>query len=219
MGFDLGGGAGAFSFDHVGASVTGKIVEVAEQQQTDLDSGEPAFWQSGQPKMMIRVVLQTTLKDSETDDGKRNVYLRGSRKPEAQSSLSAVIQAVLKATGRTELDTGGTLTLTYIGDGEKTKMAYTAPKLYSASYTPPSVNLTGPGAQPPAAPQMAAPPAPTQPTAPAPPGPQNGAQGPQQAVLGWLNGQPVTPDLDAAFRAAGSDPRTQPGWIANPAAG
>ena len=227
MGFDLGGGGNAFPFDHIGASVTGKITEIGEQQQTDMKTGEPAFWQGGQPKMMVRVVLQTDAHDDQGDEGLRSIYLRGSKKAESQSLMAAVIQAVSQATGRTELDLGATLTVTYVGDGQPPSPGMTAPKRYTASYVPPRVDLATQG-QPPTGPvnvpAIQGPPAapaagPTQVASQSLGGPQNGAggqPGASGAVMGWLNGQAVTPDLLAAFQAAGTDPRTMPGFIPAP---
>lgn len=159
MGFDLGGGGNAFSFDKVGDSVTGKVLGVEEQQQTDMDTGRPAVWDNGAPKMMYRVELRTDLRDDMSDDGRRAVYLRGSRKPESKSSLAAVLAAVREATGGTNIDPGGVLTLTFVGEGVQTRRGFNPPKQYEASYRPPSVNLGGeagseqpPWSEPPAAP-------------------------------------------------------------------
>jgi hypothetical protein len=219
---DLGGSTNSFSFDHPGAKVEGTVIEVGEQQQTDLDTGEPAFWQSGQPKMLIKVVLQTELKDSPTDDGKRSIYLKGSRKPESKSSLAAVIGALMAATGGTELEPGGKLSLEYVGDGEKTNRAFNAPKQYRATYAAPSVNLGGPPPptvqEPETSPAQSAPLRPSEAVS-SPSGP-SGVQGatpgpasPQGPIIGWLNGQAITPAIEAAFKAIGNNPRTMAGFV------
>jgi len=138
---DLGGGGNSFPFEAPGDTVTGHVIGLENVQQTDMETGQPAFWSEGQPKMMVRVELKTELKDDESDDGKRSIYLRGSRKPESQSSLSAVLAAVRKATGGTEIAAGGLLTLTFTEEGVPTKRGFNAPKHYSASYTPPALDL------------------------------------------------------------------------------
>lgn len=155
MGFDIGGGGNAFPFDNIGDTVTGKILTLEEVQQTDMDTGEPAFWNDNpaQPKMMYRVTLQTEIRDDPSDDGKRSVYLRGSRKPESQSSLAAVLGAVKTVTGGTALDPGATLSLRYIGDGQQTKRGFNAPKLYAAQYQPAAMNIGEPPAPATPAPQ------------------------------------------------------------------
>lgn len=145
--WDIGGdGGNSFAFDQIGASVTGTIEQMQEVQQTDLDSGEPRTFTSGQPMMMYRLTLRTTQRDATNpmDDGRRDVYLKGSRKAETQSSLAAVLQAVKLATGGTNLQPGATVTLTYIGDGQATSRGKNAPKLYTATYVPPAMNLGGP---------------------------------------------------------------------------
>lgn len=144
--WDIGGdGGNSFQFDQVGASVTGTIESLQEVQQTDLDSGEPRTFANGQPMMMYRITLRTTQRDATNpmDDGRRDVYLKGSRKAETQSSLAAVLQAVKLATGGTNLQPGATLTLTYIGDGQQASRGKNAPKLYSATYVPPALNIGG----------------------------------------------------------------------------
>jgi hypothetical protein len=144
MGFDIGGqGGSSFPFNNPGDTVTGKLVSMEEVQQTDLQTGKPATWDDGRPKMMYRVALATTLRADTDDDGERTVYLRGSRKPESQSSLAAVAGAVKAATGGTELEAGATLTLTYVGDGQPSQRGFNAPKLYSATYVAPTLNIAG----------------------------------------------------------------------------
>lgn len=140
---DIGGGGNSFPFDKIGDSVTGKIVSMEEVQQTDMETGEPAFWNNNpaQPKMMYAVTLQTELRDEDSDDGQRTVYLKGSRKPESKSSLAAVVSAVRSATGGTSMDTGAELTLTFTGEGKPSKRGWNPPKHYEASYKAPSVDL------------------------------------------------------------------------------
>jgi hypothetical protein len=196
---DIGGQGGqAFPFDKIGDSVTGKITNMEEIQQTEIDSGLPAVWPDGKPKMQYRVTLQTDLSSELDDDGVRAVYLRGSRKADSQSSLAAVLAAVKAATGGSALDVSGTLTLTYIGDGQPAQRGFNAPKFYSASYRPPSTDLGGSQASAQQAP------------APAQAQQANGAQG---ALKGMLGTKPIDQSQYAAMVAAGADPAQLPGWI------
>lgn len=214
--FDIGGeGGNSFTFDAIGDAVTGQILNLEEVQQTDMATGAPSFWEGGQPKMMYRVTLQTQLRDPQdpSDDGRRAVYLRGSRKPDSGSSLSAVVAAVRAATGGTQLATGATLTLTYVADGVAPQRGFNAPKHYQAQYVPPAMEIGDqapqqPAAQAPAAPppaqQPAAPAAATQPpaTTPAPAStpPASGGMTPeQQAALAAIG---ITPEQLAALAAA-----------------
>lgn len=195
MSYDIGGAEGkAFPFEQPGDSVTGKIITLEEVQQTDMDTGELAFWNNNpaQPKMMYRVTLQTELRDGAGDDGARAVYLRGSRKPESKSSLAAVLAAVRQATGRTALDPGASLTITYSGDGVPPKRGYNPPKKYEAKYQPAAMDLDTPApvADPVAQQPVAQPPAPAAPAS-----------------------QPALSEAQvAAMKAAGIDPSAIPGF-------
>lgn len=190
---DLGGGGTSFPFKQVGDSVTGTIIDLEEVQQTSVDTGQPLTWDNGQPRLMYRVDLDTELRNDEFDDGRRSVYLKGARKSESKSSLAAVLDAVRAAGAGSKLERGGTLTLTYTGNGVPKNPAYTPPKQYSATYRRPNVtvDLDGP-------PVAAAQPAYTPPTgqeayqAPAPSGPVNPT-----------TGLPYTPEQVAALQAAG----------------
>lgn len=197
------GGSASYSFETIGDSVTGRVVNLEELQQTDLQTGQPKTFDNGQPMMMYRVELQTRQRDTDDDDGVRSVYLKGSKKPESQSSLAAVLAAVKAATGRFNLSVGGTLTLAYIGDGVAKNRGFNAPKLYSAQYQAPSVDLAGEqpaqAAYQQPAPQASAPQY-QQPAAPAP-------------VAAPVAAGP-TPEQIAAIRAAGMDPAAVfPGYV------
>lgn len=175
----LGGeGGNAFPFDNIGDSVTGSVVALEQQQQTDMDSGEPAWWDDAKtrPKIMYAVTLKTDLREEAGDDGLRTVYLRGSTKPETKSSLAAVRTAVKAATGSYDLQYGGKLTLAYIGSEPASNRKFNDRKLYGATYEAPSVTLgeSGPTAPVVSAPAVATPPSPaanvTPPVASAPAG-------------------------------------------------
>lgn len=216
--FDLGGqGGNSFPFDNIGDSVTGRVIDLEELQQTDMETQEPAVWPDGKPKMMFRLTLQTDLRDDPMDDGQRCIYLHGSRKAGTKSSLAAALDAVKRATGTTTLQTGGTYTHTYVGDGVASRRGYNAPKLYEGVYVPPALDLGGQAADPapavvvqqPAQPaqqpaQQAQPPA-QQAQPPAQQPAQQPAQVPAQAAA-----PKYTPEQLAALQAAGIDPATLP---------
>jgi hypothetical protein len=140
--FLMGSGAKAFAFDNIGDTVTGTIVEMKKVQQTDMDSGKPVFWDNGDPKMMLRVTLQTTLNDGDDDEGLRSVYLRGGNftavHGKGTSSLVAVKDAVRRSGTTDGIQPGGKLTLQYSGEGAKPNRGFNAPKLYTAAYEVPS---------------------------------------------------------------------------------
>lgn len=201
---DIGGGGDgtSFQFEPVGAVVSGLITGMTEQPQTDVKTKEPKTFKDGSPMTMYVVTLQTDLRNSAglaepvaTDTGLRSVYLKGSKKPEEQTSLGAVLGAVKTATGGTALAIGGKLTLQYIGDGPRTQAGFNPPKKYAAAYEPPALNLA-PGIPAPSMLQAMT----SLPAAPAPVVPQPVAPQPiaPQAVAPAVATDPV-----AQLRAAG----------------
>ena len=127
--FLLAGGVASAKFETAGTTVSGTICHPPEvQQQREIDTGKPKFWEDGKPRQQIVVHLQTTIRDPEVDDdGIRAVYVRG-------NMLRAVREAVRKAGAR--LEVGGVLTVTYTGDGERKAAGFNPPKLYAATYVP-----------------------------------------------------------------------------------
>jgi hypothetical protein len=138
--FLMSGGAKAFSFDNLGDMVEGEIVSMAKRQQTSLDTGKPQYWDNGDPKMMVVVVLHTSLSESDEDDGNRSVYLRGGNFDVASgkgtASATAVREAVKRA-GAPGLETGGRLAIKWTGLAPK-KGGFSPAKLYSATYKAPA---------------------------------------------------------------------------------
>jgi len=143
--FLFGGGGKAFPFENIGDKVTGEIKEMKKQQQTDMVTGEPSFWANGEPKMMLRITLQTDLQESEDDEGLRSVYLRGGNfnavKGSGTSSLLAVKDAVRRSGTSEGIQPGGILTMEYTGNGQAPNKGFSAPKLYTASYRPPMASI------------------------------------------------------------------------------
>lgn len=141
--FLMGSGAKPFPFEAIGNRVRGVILEMKKRQQTDMQTGEPVFWNNGDPKMMLHVQLQTDLQDDDDDTGIRSVYLRGGNyvavKGKGTSSLNAVKDAVRKS--GSPIDIGGTLMLEYSGEGQAANKGFNPPKLYVAEYTPASVGV------------------------------------------------------------------------------
>jgi hypothetical protein len=138
--FLLGGGGKSAKFENVGDSVTGTIASPPEvKQQTKMGTGDPLTWDNGDPKMQLVVALQTTLREDSDDDGIRNLYVKGSKKPESQS-LHAAVAGAVAAAGAKGLDIGGTLTVTYIGNGVSTTVGFNPPKKYQATYKAPDAS-------------------------------------------------------------------------------
>jgi len=136
--FLSGGGGKSASFKAIGDRIKGTIVSAEERQQIDLDTDLPAVWSDGKPKMQLVITLQTDEHADPDDDGIRNLYVKGSKKPESKSMTAALIAAI-KAAGVSNIDVGGTLAMAYIGDGEPTKRGFNPPKQYQAAYKPPAL--------------------------------------------------------------------------------
>jgi hypothetical protein len=148
----FGGAAVPVSFE-VGTTVTGVLVamdvnhrkEVKYNPATDsYDQGELQYWdeEKTRPKYDPVLTLQTDDVDDEIegDDGLRRVFVKGRSKANPGSLMDAC-RAAKKAAGVKQFELGGTLTFTCTGEGERTramiKANLNAPKIYTASYTPP----------------------------------------------------------------------------------
>lgn len=143
--FLLGGGAGsAFGKDDpVGTTVTGTIaVTPTVQVQTDIATGKPLAWENGDPKEQLVVTIQTALRADEDDDGKRNLYVKGSKKAGSKSMHDAVASAV-RASGAKGLAVGGTLTVQFVGTEPSQTRGFNDRKLYAATYEPPAAAANG----------------------------------------------------------------------------
>lgn len=172
----MGSGAPAAKFEQVGTTVTGTVAAEPEaRQQTNFRTGLPETWKDGSPRMQILVRLATNLRDPQRadDDGERTLFIKG-------KYLTDAIRQAVRASGAKGIHVGGTLTVTYTGDGPIEPGLEKGPKLYAAQYEPPAVSLSGvsePAAQtqqPAPATQQPAPatqqPAPAAQVPPAPPG-------------------------------------------------
>lgn len=166
----MGGGSKAARFDGIGVTVTGVIEEITAKQQTDFTTGEPKFWPNGDAQMQVLVRLATADREDADDDGTRTLYVKG-------KSLTAAVRDAVRKAGGKGLEVGGTLTVTYTGDGPQEKRGINPPKLYAAEYVKPDPAVAAnaalglaeaaaptpaPVATPPVAPPVA------QPAAPAP---------------------------------------------------
>lgn len=131
----MGGGFKTFPFDEIGDTVKGIVLEPpVKEQQRDMESGDPSFWdeEKTKPKWMFRLQLQTDLRDADddTDDGVRTLYLSWKR-------LDAVRAAVRAAKAKT-IEVGGTLALRFTEFGVAPKKGFSRPKIgWAAKYWAP----------------------------------------------------------------------------------
>jgi hypothetical protein len=120
-----------------GDVVTGTVVEGPTLRQSrDYDTGLPATFPSGDPKMEIVVIIQTAERsaDYEDDDGRRQVVMKRNK------NLHSAVRAAVKASGAKGLEEGGALAITLTDVQQKKNdkgMKYTENQ-YSATYRPPS---------------------------------------------------------------------------------
>lgn len=129
----LMGGAGAPSakFPTVGTSHGGRITEQPTvEQQRDFQTGNPKFWDDGNPMMQLVVTIQTDQRDPsvENDDGRRRIFVKG--------QLKTAIQEAVRNAGARGLEVGGHLTVTYTHNGEVKKAGFNPPKQFTAKYVP-----------------------------------------------------------------------------------
>lgn len=133
----MGGTYMSFSDDRwIGVERGGEIVGITEQQQTDANTKQPAFWPDGN-KIMIKIVtLQTREQDDKDDRGLRSAWLPASR------DITKAVHEALKAGSPNliRLQIGGWLFITRTGsrqttqkNGAKGLPAFT----YTARYIPP----------------------------------------------------------------------------------
>lgn len=125
------GGAPSAKFDSIGKTVGGTVLEDPVVTQQTTPEGKLKTWDDGNPMLQLVVTVQTDERDPQVndDDGTRRIFIKGQMR-------NAVGQAVRQA-GAKGIDVGGQLYVTYSGDGEKTNPAFSAPKQYTAKYTPP----------------------------------------------------------------------------------
>lgn len=116
--------------DPIGTTVTGTVESIEAQQQRDMDTQEPKFFDNGQPMMQVVIHIATTLRDASIpgDDGVRAVYVKG-------KNLSTLRQAS-HMVGRDFPHVGDGFTATYTANGEAKKRGWNPPKLYSYEIVP-----------------------------------------------------------------------------------
>ncbi len=126
--------AAAFTFENIGDTCKGKVVRAEKRQQTDLDTGAPKTFPSGDPMMQLVITL-------ELDDGTNTaIYAKGGKYDVAEGKGLAMLPAIQEAVKGKDFRAGGELAVQFSGLGKKTKAAYSAPKLYRATYTAPDLS-------------------------------------------------------------------------------
>jgi hypothetical protein len=120
------GGARGAKFPEVGTVVGGTVISADVIQSRDED-GELEFWDDGNEKQKVRIIVQTDLDEGvddqgREDDGKRAIYVKwwGAQK-------RALIEALVKAEAE-DVETGGEFWAKFQSEGERIKRAWSPTK-------------------------------------------------------------------------------------------
>lgn len=128
----LSGGIVSAKFDAIGTVHQGTIMDYVVQQQRDIRTHEPKFWQDGQPCEQMVITIQTDERDQSIDDdnGQRRLYIN------RPSGMYTALTKAIKISGG-KFAVGGTVAFKYTSNGTPTQKGYNPPKNYVAKYTPP----------------------------------------------------------------------------------
>jgi hypothetical protein len=132
--FLLASGVPSFKFEKHGDTIRGQITSLEMQQQRDFTTQAPMTWDDGRPRMQLRIVIATDLRDNDEDDGSRAVYVKG--------QLQQAVRDAVRTAGASKIEIGGTLAVRYDSDGEPPKKGLNAPKQYKAKYEAPVAQTT-----------------------------------------------------------------------------
>ena len=120
----------------VGTSIVGTVEKIETAGVRKFKNGEITneldYWDSGQPKIQLHIVLDTDLPpEDESDEGKRSIWIKG------WGGQRRAYQDAVKRNGGKSPKPGDRFRATYKGLGEKGKMPQ-APKVYEYEIIPAS---------------------------------------------------------------------------------
>lgn len=130
-------GGSAAQFKTIGDKHAGRIVAINQRQSTDLVTGQPKTFASGDPMMVWVISIEKP--DGDTVD----LWARGGKFKPANGtgeSMLTAIGAAVRAASAASVDIGGELAVAFTGEGEA-KPGMNPPKLYTAGYKPPSASV------------------------------------------------------------------------------
>lgn len=134
--FFFGSGGRAAKFHNPGDTLTGTVAATPQtRQQTDFKTGKPIFWdeEKTQPKMQLVVTVQTDQREDDTDDGLRNLYIKG-------VNLTEAFRQALRASNVKGIETGGRIQVRFTGYGESSGDGFNPPKEWACRYQAPQVS-------------------------------------------------------------------------------
>lgn len=136
---ELEGGSKSWK-PEMGDEIEGEIVSAKRVQQTDFTTGEPLSWSNGDPRMQTVIELQTSLRDSDDDDGKRSVWLKGGNNFEAAQgkgySGERALAEAAKLAKVTNIEEGARLHIRCSGLAKPTTRGFQSAKLFVMRLTP-----------------------------------------------------------------------------------
>lgn len=143
---DLGGGSGKSWSPEVGDKISGVIIGITREQQTDFQTGAPLSWSNGDPRMQTVVELQTDERVDDDDDGVRSLWLKGGKNFEAASgsghSGEVALAMAAKEAGADSIDEGARLQVVCSGLAKPTTRGFQPAKLYSMKYEAPKASVS-----------------------------------------------------------------------------
>lgn len=126
----------SWTAENIGDRIEGTVIDADEKDQTDIETGMVKRWPDGTPMKQWVVELQTDLRVDDTDDGRRTLWCKGGKFEPAQGDGQSLMEALRSAAAGNDITEGGHLVVQMTGLGKKRNIAYSAPKLYKAKYTP-----------------------------------------------------------------------------------
>lgn len=141
-----GGVTGAFGKgDPVGKTVSGRIVAADVQQVRDIKTSDLEFWDGDptQPKLQVRVIVQTDARDDEKDDGQRAIYVKW------WGGQRAALLTALREAEDDDVHVGGHFTATFTHEIPSDQRGMSPTKVFEFTYQKPGAGIAGlnPGEQ------------------------------------------------------------------------
>jgi hypothetical protein len=122
---DLLMGRKGFSFDAIGASVSGRITEITTETDTDFNTNKPRLQDNGEPIMIpVFALLQ---------DNDKRIFVFANK-----PAMRRAIRDAIRTVGADEPEIGGRLTVTFSGE-EPTQKGFPK-KLFTAEYEAPTAS-------------------------------------------------------------------------------
>jgi len=124
----LGASPPAVKFPEIGNNVEGYIVQIDRGIQRE-PSGTIKTWETGRPRQQVILTLETSLQETDDDDGQRRLFVKGSMMKTMREAMR-----VAKVRGPR---IGGYVTVAYTSDAKSASKGLNPQKLFEVTYTPP----------------------------------------------------------------------------------